>query len=144
MDGTTFTRIFLDTQADGNNMKAPKVFNCRESKTGETTPVRVIVTKYNNPETLAILLKCAESPWEDFAVITVNLVNSPYGDGQYQDESHAYINTNSCPWAEDFLQENGIAKPDPRDIYGMSGYCTYPLYEFAPGYRLISLNKSSK
>ena len=144
MDGTTFTRIFLDTQADGNNMKAPKVFNCRESKTGETTPVRVIVTKYNNPETLAILLKCAESPWEDFAVITVNLVNSPYGDGQYQDESHAYINTNSCPWAEDFLQENGIAKPDPRDIYGMSGYCTYPLYEFAPGYRLISLNKSSE
>ena len=144
MDGIIFTRIFLDTQADGNNMKAPKVFNCRESKTGETTPVRVIVTKYNNPETLAILLKCAESPWEDFAVITVNLVNSPYGDGQYQDESHAYINTNSCPWAEDFLQENGIAKPDPRDIYGMSGYCTYPLYEFAPGYRLISLNKSSK
>ena len=143
MDGIIFTRIFLDTQADGNNMKAPKVFNCRESKTGETTPVRVIVTKYNNPETLAILLKCAESPWEDFAVITVNLVNSPYGDGQYQDESHAYINTNSCPWAEDFLQENGIAKPDPRDIYGMSGYCTYPLYEFAPGYRLISLNKSS-
>ena len=144
MDGIIFTRIFLDTQADGNNMKAPKVFNCRESKTGETTPVRVIVTKYNNPETLAILLKCAESPWEDFAVITVNLVNSPYGDGQYQDESHAYINTNSCPWAEDFLQENGIAKPDPRDIYGMSGYCTYPLYEFAPGYRLISLNKSSE
>ena len=144
MDGIIFTRIFLDTQADGNNMKAPKVFNCRESKTGETTPVRVIVTKYNNPETLAILLKCAESPWEDFAVITVNLVNSPYGDGQYQDESHAYIDTNNCPWAEEFLQENGIAKPDPRDIYGMSGYCTYPLYEFAPGYRLISLNKSSK
>ena len=144
MDGITFTRIFLDTQADGNNMKAPKVFNCRESKTGETTPVRVIVTKYTNPETLAILLKCAESPWEDFAVITVNLVNSPYGDVKYQDESHAYINTNSCPWAEDFLQENGIAKPDPRGIYGMSGYCTYPLYEFAPGYRLISLNKSSK
>ena len=125
-------------------MKAPKVFNCRESKTGETTPVRVIVTKYNNPETLAILLTCAESPFENFAVITVNLVNSPYGDGQYQDESHAYINTNSCPWAEDFLQENGIAKPDPRDIYGMSGYCTYPLYEFAPEYRLISLNKSSE
>ena len=125
-------------------MKAPKVFNCRTSKPDATTPVRVIVTKYTNPETLAILLKCAESPWEDFAVITVNLVNSPYGDVQYQDESHAYINTNSCPWAEDFLQENGIAKPDPRDIYGMSGYCTYPLYEFAPGYRLISLNKSSK
>ena len=144
MDGIIFTRIFLDTQADGNNMRTPKIFNCRESKTGETTPVRVIVTKYTNPETLAILLKCAESPWEDFAVITVNLVNSPYGDVKYQDESHAYINTNSCPWAEDFLQENGIAKPDPRDIYGMSGYCTYPLYEFAPGYRLISLSKSSE
>ena len=125
-------------------MRTPKIFNCRTSKTDAATPVTVIVTKYTNPETLAILLRCAESPWEDFAVITVNLANSPYGDVQYQDESHAYINTNSCPWAEDFLQENGIAKPDPRDIYGMSGYCTYPLYEFAPGYRLISLNKSSK
>ena len=125
-------------------MRTPKIFNCRTSKTDATIPVTVIVTKYTNPETLAILLKCAESPWEDFAVITVNLANSPYGDVQYQDESHAYINTNSCPWAEEFLQENGIAKPDPRDIYGMSGYCTYPLYEFAPGYRLISLNKSSK
>ena len=144
MDGIIFTKIFLDIQADGNNMRTPKIFNCRTSKTDATTPVTVIVTKYTNPETLAILLRCAESPWEDFAVITVNLANSPYGDVQYQDESHAYINTNSCPWAEDFLQENGIAKPDPRDIYGMSGYCTYPLYEFAPGYRLISLNKSSK
>ena len=132
-------KIFLGIQADGNNMKAPKVFNCRTSKTGTSTPVTVIVTKYTNPETLAILLRCAESPWEDFAVITVNLVSSPYGDVQYQDESHAYIDTNNCPWAEEFLQENGIAKPDPRDIYGMSGFCAYPLYEFNPEYRLISL-----
>ena len=120
-------------------MKAPKVFHCRTSKTGPTTPVTVIVTKYTNPETLAILLKCAESPWENFAVITVNLVSSPYGDVKYQDESHAYIDTNNCPWAEEFLQENGIAKPDPRDIYGMSGFCAYPLYEFSPEYRLASL-----
>ena len=120
-------------------MRTPKIFNCRTSKTDATTPVTVIVTKYTNPETLAILLKCAESPWEDFAVITVNLVNSPYGDVKYQDESHAYIDTNNCPWAEEFLQENGIAKPDSRDIYGMSGFCTYPLYEFNPEYRLISL-----
>ena len=139
MDGTTFTRIFLGTQVDGNNMKAPKVFNCRTSKYGQGTPVTLIVTKYTNPETLAILLRCAESPWEDFAVITVNLVSSPYGDVKYQDESHAYIDTNNCPWAEEFLQENGIAKPDPRDIYGMSGFCAYPLYEFNPDYRLISL-----
>ena len=120
-------------------MKAPKVFNCRTDESDQGTPVKVIVTKYTNPETLAILLTCAESPWEDFAVITVNLVSSPYGDVQYQDESHAYIDTNNCPWAEEFLQENGIAKPDPRDIYGMSGYCAYPLYEFNPEYRLISL-----
>lgn len=120
-------------------MKAPKVFNCRTDESGQGTPVKVIVTKYTNPETLAILLTCAESPWEDFAVITVNLVSSPYGDVKYQDESHAYIDTNNCPWAEEFLQENGIAKPDSRDIYGMSGFCAYPLYEFNPEYRLISL-----
>lgn len=120
-------------------MKALKVFHCRTSKTGKTTPVRVIVTKYMDPESLAILLQCAKSPWEDFAVITVNLVSAPYGDVKYQDESHAFIDTNNCPWAEEFLQENGIAKPDPRNIYGMSGFCTYPLYEFNPEYRLISL-----
>lgn len=111
-------------------MKTPKIFHCRTSKTGPTTPVTVTITKYRNPETLAVLLKCAKSPWEDFAVITVNLVSSPYGDVKYQDKTHAYIDTNNCSWAEDFLKENGIAKPDSRDIYGMSGYCTYPLYEF--------------
>ena len=139
MDGNTFTKIFLDTQADGNNMKAPKVFNCRTDKSDQGTPVTVIVTKYTNTKTLAILLGCAEAPWEDFAVITVNLVSSPYGDVKYQDESHAYVDTDNCPGAEEFLQENGIAKPDSRDIYGMSGFCAYPLYEFNPEYRLISL-----
>ena len=121
-------------------MKALKVFHCRTSKTGRTTPVRVIVTKYMDPESLAILLQCAKSPWEDFAVITVNLASSPYGDVKYQDESHAFIDTNNCPWAEEFLQENGIAKPDPRNIQGVSGFCTYPLYEFNPEYKLLHLS----
>jgi hypothetical protein len=109
-------------------MKMPKIFHCRTSKTGPTTPVTVVITKYTNNNTLAVLLKCAKTPWEDFAVITVNLSGSPYGDGKYQSDTKAYIDTNNCPWAEDFLKENNIAKP--LDLYGMSGYCTYPLYEF--------------
>ena len=71
-------------------MKALKVFHCRTSKTGRTTPVRVIVTKYTNPESLAILLQCAKSPWEDFAVITVNLASAPYGDVKTIRMSHMH------------------------------------------------------
>ena len=111
-------------------IKTPKIFYARTSSTGPTHAVTVEKTKYTNPETLAIRLIDAKAPWETFAVITVNLVSSPYGDVKYQDDTHAYIDTNNCPWAEDFLKVHGIAKPDSRDIYGMSGYCTYPLYEF--------------
>lgn len=111
-------------------MKKNKIFHVRTSNTGPTTPVTVEFRKYQNPETLAVILMCANSRCinEPYAVITVNLVASPYGDVAYQDDTHAYIDTTNCPWAEAFLKENGIAKP--CDIYGMSGYCTYPLYEF--------------
>lgn len=111
-------------------MKAPKIFHCRTRQTDPTTPVTVEISKYRDNDTLEVILKCARAPWEPFAVITVNLSGSPYGDSKFQDNTHAYIDTNNCPWAEDFLKENGIAKYDERDIYGMSGYCTYPLYEF--------------
>lgn len=107
-------------------MKAPKIFHCRLSKTGRTYPVTVKTSHYTNNNTLAVILIEASAPWSPFATITVNL--SGFFEG-LQDDTHAYIDTNNCPWAEEFLQDNGIAKPY-KGWTGQSGFCTYPMYEF--------------
>lgn len=95
-------------------------------KTPDGFPVQCIARRYSNNGTLAVEL---HTGYEPYAVITVNLSGSPYGDGKYQDDRHAYIDTNNCPWAPQWLIENNLGKPDGRDIYGISGYCTYPLFE---------------
>ena len=95
--------------------------------TPDGTKVSCFARRYSNNDTLAVELRTG---FESYAVITVNLSGSPYGDVKYQDDTHAYIDTNNCPWAIDWLVENNLGRPDPRDIYGMSGYCTYPLFEF--------------
>lgn len=58
---------------------------------------------------------------EPFATLTVNLPG-------YTEEREAFIDTNNCPWAEDFLRENGIASD--RHVTMRSGFCEYPLYRF--------------
>lgn len=58
---------------------------------------------------------------EDFETLTVCL-------GAGTGNNKAFIDTNNCPWAEDFLLENGIARE--VGVTRSSGYCTYPLYEF--------------
>ena len=62
------------------------------------------------------------SPTEGpFARLTVNL-------GDKLKDGFAYVDTNNCPWAEDFIVENGLGKD--TGVIGRSGYCMYPLYEF--------------
>jgi hypothetical protein len=85
----------------------------------ETYSLRLVTENYRDNGSLAIV---AMEGNEEFAVITVNL---PYSEA---DETHAYIDTNNCPWAEKMLTENGFAKP--TGDYGFSGWCQYPLYEF--------------
>lgn len=109
-------------------MNTPKVYHCRTSKTGPTTPVTVRCSRYQSNNTLAVQLINAKAPWSVFATITVNLQGNPYGMDSRQDDRFAYVDTNNCPWVEEFLQENHIA--EPTGIYAPSGYCTYPLYEF--------------
>ena len=110
-------------------MMLPKVFHCRTRIGGPTTPVTVKFTKYTSNNTLAVQLICAKAPWSVFATITVNLQGNPYGMETRQDESRfAYVDTNNCPWVEEFLEENHIAKR--TGIFAPSGFCTYPLYEF--------------
>ena len=56
-----------------------------------------------------------------FATLTVNL-------GKGLPENQAFVDINNCPWAEEFIEENGLGKDTGR--IGASGYCFYPLYEF--------------
>lgn len=104
-------------------MKNKKVFNVRLTKTGPSYSVTLDFSKYTLNNKLAVRLIRAGAPWEPFAVVTINL-QSPL-----QDETHAFVDINNCPWAEEFLVDNAIAtKVDGCDT--ISGYCTYPLYEF--------------
>ena len=59
--------------------------------------------------------------WEPFATLTVNL-------SKKLPANRAYVDTNNCPWAEEFIEENGLG--EFCGSFGFSGYCMYPLYEF--------------
>lgn len=73
---------------------------------------------YYGTENLAIQLFTEEEP---FATLTVNL-------GGFLEPNEAYVDTNNCPWAEDFIKENQLGTF--KGFYKNSGYCMYPLYEF--------------
>lgn len=56
-----------------------------------------------------------------FATISVNLV-----DEDLTDDKCFFVDTNNCPWAEDFLTKNKIAEFTGN--IGLSGFCVYPEY----------------
>jgi len=116
-------------------MKNKKIFHCRTSKTGPTRPVTVKFTKYQSNNRLAVQLVTAKAPWSEFATITVNLPTVPeellkmwFGTNMSDLNTLAFVDTNNCPWAEEFLKDNNIAE-DTR-ISMPSGFCNYPLYKF--------------
>jgi len=43
-------------------------------------------------------------------------------------ESFGFVDTNNCPWAEDFINEFGLGIH--TGMHCESGFCSYPLYEF--------------
>lgn len=92
----------------------------------EGTEHTLVLSKeeYDNNGTLAIVVLEINSAGEEeyFDTITTNI---PWGSA---DESHAYIDTNNCSWAEKMLKQHRFAK-DTYNVIG-SGYCKYPLYEF--------------
>ena len=74
---------------------------------------------YTNNGNLAIQL-LEDNTDEPFAMLTVNLDKLPYG--------YAYLDTNNCPWAERFVDDNHLG--EYTGFYAQSGFCEYPLYRF--------------
>ena len=56
------------------------------------------------------------------ATITVCL------DDDRLEPNQSYVDTNNCPWAPEWIEENGLGRNTGKKA--RSGYCTYPLYEF--------------
>ena len=42
--------------------------------------------------------------------------------------NESYVDTNNCPWAPEWIEENGLGRNTGKRA--RSGYCTYPLYQF--------------
>ena len=89
---------------------------------GETYNVRIERNAYVSGDTLALSLITDKG--EPFCDLTVNLMDSIV----WGDDKTAFVDTNNCPWAESFIQDNGLGYP--MGIIGRSGYCSYPLYRF--------------
>ena len=75
------------------------------------------IRSYSNNNT-ALELVCEDGT--PLAIITVNL-------GGLLEKNMAYIDTNNCSWAEDFLVDNDFGLPTGE--YKDSGFCIYPLYQ---------------
>ena len=88
---------------------------------GKTYEVNLVRKTYLHPRTLCVQTYTKEG--EPFATLTVNLCS------KLQSPTHAFVDTNNCPWAEQFLVSNGLAWP-VQNIRRNSGFCSYPLYEF--------------
>lgn len=56
------------------------------------------------------------------ATLTVCLCDKSLGEGE------AYVDTNNCPWAVDFIEKEGLGKRTGR--VSQSGFCTYPVVKF--------------
>lgn len=90
----------------------------------------IIKTPYGNYENVEMTKgkymngNLAIQLWNDegqVATLTVNL-------SQKLPAGYAYVDTNNCPWAEEFIKEYGLGKA--TGLYESSGWCTYPLYDF--------------
>ena len=90
------------------------------SSYGEIYDVRVEKKYYENNHNLALRL-IDKSDGSVFAVLTKNLDRRLPLD-------QAYVDTNNCPWAVDFIAKNKLGVPMKE--YRRSGYCAYPLYRF--------------
>ena len=89
---------------------------------GKEYNVRIERTYYTSNNTLALSL--ITDSGEPFCTLTVNIADSSL----FADKIHAFVDTNNCPFAEEFIAENNLGFP--VGYVGHSGFCSYPLYHF--------------
>lgn len=101
--------------------------------------VHVQFSHYQHDGGLAVMLTCdvEEGHFDEkycreelFAIISVCLVDDPI-----LEPDTFWVDTNNCPWAVDFLIDNGIAKLTGH--IGYSGYCEYPQVQLTPEWRNV-------
>lgn len=82
-----------------------------------TYEVDLIVSRYMADNSVAIMAYSRER--EPIATLTVCL------DDKRLTEDETHIDTNNCPWAVDFIEQEKLGKKTDR--IGHSGFCTYPV-----------------
>ena len=85
------------------------------------TEVKVVKTKYSYGDNLALIL--FEKNGEEFDTITVNIEGADFEEAK---DKLAYLDTNNCSFAEEFITSNKLG--ESLYCYGFSGFCRYPLY----------------
>ena len=85
---------------------------------GMETEVTLEIAHYAENKNLAIQMWCEDGP---YAILTVNL-------SQKCKPNCAFVDTNNCPWAENFIEKYKLGMP--TGDMEMSGFCIYPEYEF--------------
>lgn len=88
---------------------------------GKVEQLYLVRQTYLHPRTLCV--QAYDKDGLPFATLTVNLCSKS------QSFNSAFVDTNNCPWVEQFLVLNGIASR-VKNISARSGFCIYPLYEF--------------
>ena len=87
--------------------------------------VFIVLDKYRFDNSLAIsLMSNTLGPIARITVCLQDGLGLPY----FLDEDEAFVDTNNCPWAEQFIIENRLGKPTGRKAG--SGFCLYPSYKF--------------
>lgn len=93
-----------------------------QTQYGVYDDVLLQVTRYQADNSLCIqAYNCIDGP---IARLTVCLADSIL----IPDDDCAFVDTNNCPWAEDFIRQNHLGVD--MGLMMPSGYCVYPLYRF--------------
>lgn len=92
--------------------------------------VRFSIADYASDPMVMAITATAENDEFDL-VLSVN-IGSSIGNGTLIPRNCAFIDTNNNPTAEDFLRRIGAKQYERfgEPVYGYSGFCRYPLYEF--------------
>lgn len=89
---------------------------------GEERTVSFQTSTYRSGNLAVLLYTLEDDEWDLWCDITVNL------GSMFENETHAFVDTNNFPEAERILAELGLA--EDTGIKMQSGFCTYPLYSF--------------